>query len=281
MHSILSYVSLLLATLLLLSLLAQLDAGRFDVYADCESCVADGHGWSATKNKCGGFKSKACHAGAGNMLTSSTFDSPAKSLGQHRPSERLLEADATEFYGKLPVIGEIKRMQWDYEDSDFANTLAVAGEPVIVLDSPAVKEWAAFQRWDPSYLSKHITTPISFSANTDPNFLFFRQQTKDKYNSSVDAWTAPSGKRTLTLREFQAKAAAAAADKVRNPTEYLYYYKNVGPNTPFRPLLGDVSPYTYYVVDHNTVRRRRKRGQTGRFFSSRRRHTGYEFVTGV
>ena len=36
------------------------EAGKFDGYEDCASCVAAGFGWSAERGKCGGYANKEC-----------------------------------------------------------------------------------------------------------------------------------------------------------------------------------------------------------------------------
>lgn len=105
--------ALLLATLSLLP--ARSAAGKFDAFADCASCVAGGHGWSLAKSKCGGFKTKVCPAvpppppPPAPPVTVPAADPAATTMGVDP------HADATEFYGKLPVVGELERVEWDYE----------------------------------------------------------------------------------------------------------------------------------------------------------------------
>ena len=176
----------------------------------------------------------------------------AQLIGDEAPAQQL----PVERYGLLPVAGELKRVSWDHSDPEFATTLAARGEPVVLLDSPHLRVWKAPGKWTPKYLAQHVQKSISFSHNADgPNFMFYREHGKDDYNSSVAAWRAPSGHKSLTVKEFNKLARKAAKKK---PKEYLYYYKNVGPNTPFKSLLSDISPYTWFVVDRQAVQARQR-----------------------
>ena len=59
------------------------NAGKFDTFTDCESCVAAGFGWSANKNKCGGFPRVPCESVVSKPpVLSSAAPSAAELLAQ-------------------------------------------------------------------------------------------------------------------------------------------------------------------------------------------------------
>jgi len=65
----------------------------------------------------------------------------------------------------------------------------------------------------------------------------------------------------MTIKEFNKAAKRAGRRATRRAGGgYSYYYKNVGPNTPFKPLLGDISPYKWFVVDRNAAQRLKRTG---------------------
>ena len=43
-----------------LGLASLVAAGKFDQYNTCAKCIGAGYGWSEAKNKCGGYKTRAC-----------------------------------------------------------------------------------------------------------------------------------------------------------------------------------------------------------------------------
>jgi hypothetical protein len=228
-------------------------ASRFANLTDCPSCVAAGYGWSTKKQRCGGYIAKACPDDA----------VPASPAGaaQAQPAAAAAAAEQ-QLYGLLPVSGEVERIEWDHADPDFASTLALRGKPVVLLNSPHLKSWAAPGKWTPNFLAKTVRRAMQFSHNPGGrNFLFYQARGQDTYNSSVDVWQAPSGYKSLTIKEFNKVARKAMK---RKPKEFLYYYKNVGPNTPFRDLLNDISPYTWFVVDRDQVVSRQRGGPARR-----------------
>ena len=46
---------------------------NFDQFLTCSACIAAGHGWNAAKYRCGGYKTRHCAPGAGNLKSSSFF----------------------------------------------------------------------------------------------------------------------------------------------------------------------------------------------------------------
>ena len=44
---------------------------NFDQFLTCSACIAAGHGWNAAKYRCGGYKTRHCAPGAGNLNSSS------------------------------------------------------------------------------------------------------------------------------------------------------------------------------------------------------------------
>ena len=245
-----------------LALLAEIGAaGKFDHLTSCSSCIAAGLGWSVKKAKCGGYANRQCPEET----------PPPAQQQQHTAAATEPEPEgAVELYGRLPVVGQIARMAWDHSDPDFATTLAAAAQPAVLSGSPHLKAWSAVGKWTPGWLASQMRdTKLNFQHNEeDGNFMFFRDHGVDKYNSSVSAWSAPSSVKMMSVSQFNKAAkrtekpssSSARRAKSGSGPGYSYYYKNVGPNTPFKALLSDISPYTWFVVDHQVALARRRTG---------------------
>lgn len=249
---------------LLLSLAAAAHPGAH--LTECDACVAAGFGWSAKKGKCGGYKSAPCppqaeapgRAGVvqGEVPGSAPAEVPEEACTTEPevPVEIVItdtEPKKQRLYGLLPVTSKVKSLAWDHSDPDFSTTLALRNKPTILTDSPHLQQWGAASKWSPKFLEEHVDKPMQFSHNPHgQNFLFYKDHGVDQYNSSISVWRPPSQHKKLTVKAFNKIARKAMKKKQK---EYMYYYKNVGPNTPFKALLGDITPYSWFVVDRASV----------------------------
>ena len=50
-------------------------------------------------------------------------------------------------HGVLPVVGRVPREEWDYDNPNFRDELALRTTPVIMTNSP-VASWKAVTEWD-------------------------------------------------------------------------------------------------------------------------------------
>ena len=174
-------------------------------------------------------------------------------MQQHRCSGFPCDAPAIDHYGVLPVVGQLERIEWDTNDRDFTNTLAKRGKPVILTSSPANEYWSAFKKWSPEYLKKKVTKRLSFAESRGKNFMFYdpNQDPKNQFNGSVKVWKAPTVRSWMTVKDFLKHAKEDEKRKGgcgSSADSCLYYAKMINEQSPFSPVLADITPMNFFRV---------------------------------
>lgn len=181
-----------------LLLLARADHKNLARFSTCASCVEAGLGWSPKKRKCGGFANKIC------------------------PSPRNVSGS---FFGALPIVGEVPRIQWDPQDPHFAQTIARRRTPAVLTDPPVVSTWSAFKHWStPGYLESKIGSGlVKFDQAYEENFLYFNNRhawaDRARLNDiepgarlgpgKGEGWVVPATQIKMTLAMFHREANAS------------------------------------------------------------------------
>ena len=76
-------------------------------------------------------------------------------------------------HGVLPVVGRVPREEWDYENPNFRDELALRTTPVIITNSP-VASWKAVSEWDLKSIVDKVgkNTVIYITDSKDGSFLY-------------------------------------------------------------------------------------------------------------
>lgn len=170
---------------------------------------------------------------AASQTSPAAARSPAKKAAPNAAKKKPARGRRESHYGRIRVVDEIQRVQWDTSDQHFHRRTAARGTPLIFTGSPA-DQWAAFQPetlWSPEYLEEKIgaKTMIAVNEMASGNYLYFSEKKAKALGLKVS-------KKAKTFRQRVRPPAPTRRLFLRRRAPLLCFLSLLGTGHALRPL---------------------------------------------
>lgn len=116
------------------------------------------------------------------------------------PGNTCAESNILYKHGVLPVVDRVPREEWDYENPNFRDELALRTTPVIITNSP-VAGWKAVSEWDLKSIVEKVgkNTVVYITDSRDGSFLYHSDSKAERANEEYEI---PNGQHFMKFGEF-------------------------------------------------------------------------------